>query len=128
MKKTVYESSDLRRISLQKTVVWEEGWKQIQEATQQDNIFEFFAKIEIKISQADNREKVLDLIDFYKRILKTDPLNYKALFNLARYYYLLAYGYTDGHKHMVENRKEKQRLYLKQIQCCEQALYSNEER
>lgn len=69
---------------------------------------------------ADNSEKVLQLIDTYKEVLKNEPENYHALWKIGNYFLLMGDAYATG-------RAEK-RSYFKQAEnFCEKAMLTNTE-
>jgi len=97
---------------------WQSGWNLIEEPTERGNVDDLIARANEQINQADNKEKLAELIDTYESILKIDPENYEALWSLGRYYGLMGWGYSDS-------KKEKKPHYVKAIQYAERALYTN---
>ena len=99
---------------------WEEGWNQIEKPKKTGEVNELIAKAKEQIGQADNKEKVMELIDTYETILEIDPVNYEALWSLGRYYNLMGYAYSN-------DKREKAACYMNAIKFCEQAMYTNAE-
>lgn len=122
MKTNLFDNSKLEKISLNKTLPKEKGWVCLHPQTKQDDVEPIFNKISETTKSAHGREGVIELIMLYKSVLDSDQLNYEALWNLGRYYFLLAYGYTESHQ---SAKKKKMALFCEQIKYCEQAMYTN---
>jgi len=99
---------------------WEKGWDQIEKPQKKGEVDELMAKSKEQIGRADNKEKVMELIDTYETILEIDPVHYEALWSLGRYYNLMGYAYSN-------DEKEKEVSYMNAIKFCEQAMYTNPE-
>jgi tetratricopeptide (TPR) repeat protein len=93
-------------------------WKSVESPTETGNTSALISKANRQIDQADNKEKVLELIHTYETILKIDPSNYEALWSLGSYYLLVGMAYPD-------NMHEKESYYKKATKCCERAMYTN---
>jgi len=98
----------------------EYGWQETNPPLLQGDIASLFSSFRRHVEEADNREKVLELIGTLEKITAIDPLNYEALWQLGRYYCLMADAYSTG----VE---EKCEFYEKGRKACERALYGNPE-
>ncbi len=70
-----------------------------------------------KIEKADTPEKIQDLIDTYKEVLKIDPENYKALWSLGRYYVVITFD--------IDDKVLLRKYCLAAIHYCERTIYSN---
>lgn len=92
--------------------------KSVEGPTETGNSSECIAKANRQIDEADNREKVLELIQTYESALRIDPANYEALWSLGSYYSLMGMAYPD-------NMHEKESYYKKAMKCCERAMYTN---
>ena len=55
-----------------------------------------FDKADTQIMQADNKEKVFELLRTYEDILEINPLNFDALWRLGRYYIVLVLAYSES--------------------------------
>jgi tetratricopeptide (TPR) repeat protein len=97
---------------------WEEGWDQIGEPQKKGDVNAVLATANYQIMQADNKEKVLQLVKTYESVLEIDPYNYEALWSLGRYYLLLGLAYTN-------NPAEKNGYFIKAIAYCERGMYTN---
>lgn len=97
---------------------WEEGWKAAEKASLKGDVAALLAKANRQANDADNRDKVLELIKTYESVLKIDPQNYEALNSLGTYYLLMGYGYSA-------NADEKKADFIKVIQYCERGMYTN---
>lgn len=73
-----------------------------------------------QIMRADNKEKLMRLLETYERVLEIDPSNYEALWSLGRYNVVMVLGYT-------ESRGEKGKHNLAAIHYCEQAMKTHPE-
>ena len=93
-------------------------WDYSEKPTETGNIFPLFAKAKKQIREADNREKVIELIHTYEAILRIDPSNYEALWSLGSYYLLAGMAYPDS-------MDEKESYYKSAMKCCERAMYTN---
>ncbi len=99
-------------------LTWEPGWKQIPEPSAVGETASLLRKADKLINEADNEEKLRDLISTYEKVLKIDPSNYEVLWSLGRYYILMGCGYADS-------KKEKKDYYLKALHYCERGMYTN---
>jgi hypothetical protein len=99
---------------------WENGWQQIEAPKKTGNVDELIARANEQITRANNKEKLMELIDAYEAVLEIDPANYEVLWNLGRYCNLMGYAYSD-------NKKEKGVYFMKAVKFCEQAMYTNPE-
>ncbi|MCD6298555.1 MAG: hypothetical protein J7M30_15525, partial [Deltaproteobacteria bacterium] len=93
-------------------------WNQVAEPTETGNISALIANAKRQTGEADNKEKVMDLIHTYEAVLRIDPSNYEALWSLGSYYLLVGMAYPD-------NRDEKESYYKRAMKCCERAMYTN---
>jgi len=93
-------------------------WNHFEKPTGTGNIFPLFAKANRQIGEADNREKVMELIHTYESVLRIDPANYEALWSLGSYCLLVGMAYPD-------NMDEKEDYYKKAIKSCERAMHTN---
>jgi tetratricopeptide (TPR) repeat protein len=93
-------------------------WKSVEGPTETGNALALIAKSNRQIGEADNKEKVLELIHTYESVLRTNPANYEALWSLGSYYLLVGMAYPD-------NRDGKESYYKKAMKCCERAMYTN---
>jgi len=84
------------------------------------DISALFDKADAQIMQADNKEKVFELLRTYEDILEIDPFNFDALWRLGRYYVVLVFAYSD-------NRDQKGKYNLTAMRYCEQAMNTNPE-
>lgn len=100
------------------TMFWKSGWLQDEQPSKQGNILELLNKANQLVQSADNKEKVLELIDIYENALKIDSKNQEALTGAAQYSCLIGMGYSD-------NNEEKRTYFLKTIHHCEQIMYLN---
>jgi len=64
-------------------------------STGNKDVIALHEKAESQILAADTKEKLLDLIQTYESILKSDPENRKALSGLGRFCFLAGLGYAD---------------------------------
>lgn len=79
---------------------------------------EIFAKADQIEKNADTAEEVEQLIETYKEVLKSDPLNYYALWKIGNYHILMGAAYS-------EKRKDKKYHYREAIRFCEKAMAIN---
>ena len=93
-------------------------WNQVAEPTETGNISALIANAKRQTGEADNKEKVMDLIHTYESVLRIDPSNYEVLWSLGSYYLLVGMAYPD-------NRDEKESYYKRAMKCCERAMYTN---
>ena len=70
------------------------------------------------MDRADNRENLLEAISAFKEVLRADPENYKALYELSNGYILLGDGYS-------ERTSERIRHYRSALLYSERAMYTN---
>jgi tetratricopeptide (TPR) repeat protein len=99
---------------------WEPGWKQIEKPSMKGDVNALFARVERLKGQADTKEKLSDLIQAYRDIIKVDPQNYEALWSVARYYHLTAMAYSPTKAELRSNA-------LEAIKYSEQAMYTNKD-
>ncbi len=97
---------------------WKLGWLQDEQPSKQGDILELLNKANQLIQSADNKEKVLELMDTYENALKIDSKNREALTGAAQYSCLIGIGYSD-------KNEEKRTYFLKTINRCEQIMYLN---
>jgi tetratricopeptide (TPR) repeat protein len=67
---------------------------------------------------AGTREDVEKLIEAYKQIEKSDPLDYRALWKIGNYHMLMGAAYA-------EKRKTKKYHYKEAVKYCEKAMCTN---
>lgn len=97
-----------------------EGWKSAGPATGTGDVKALMASADALYNTADTAEKVKAVIDAYEKILTIEPANFEALTRLGEFTFLYAYIYnTDA--------KVKDEYYIKSIQYCERAMYTNPE-
>lgn len=96
----------------------EYGWEKTGPPAQKVDLRPLFAKFHRQLANADDRAKVLGLIGTLEEITGIDPMNYEALWQLGRYYLLMADAYAEG-------SEEKKKSYTKGRLACERALYRN---
>jgi tetratricopeptide (TPR) repeat protein len=97
---------------------WKAGWKQFKQPSIKGDISSLLDKANQQISEANTKEKVLELIRTYETVLKIDPENREALSGLGSYCLLMGYGYA-------ENDEEKEKYLLRAIKYNEQLMYTN---
>ena len=74
---------------------WENGWHQIEAPKKTGNVDELIARANEQITRANNKEKLMELIDAYEAVLEIDPANYEVLWSLGRYCNLMGYAYSS---------------------------------
>lgn len=99
---------------------WEPGWEGIEKPTKTGDVSDLLTKANEQIGLADTKDKVVQLVKTYERVLEIDPTNYEALWSLGRYWWLVGFAYSD----LVEY---KEACYKRAIQYCERAMYGNSE-
>jgi len=97
---------------------WEEGWKSVEQPSSKGDVKALLAEAEKKKSEADTKEKVLEFLKVYESVIRIEPGNYEALYNLGDFYFLVGYGYAA-------DMKEKDKYYIKAARYCERAMYTN---
>jgi len=99
---------------------WEPGWDRIEKPTKTGDVSALLTKANEQIGLADTKDKVVQLVETYERVLEIEPTNYEALWSLGRYWLLLGHAYSD-------TIQKKVSCYNHVIQYCERAMYGNPE-
>ncbi len=97
---------------------WQPGWKQFGQSSANEDVNALLEEAERKIIKADTKDKMLDLIKTYEKILQTDPKHLVALVETGRYCLIMGFGY-------VNTMDEKAVYYLKAVKHFEQLMYLN---
>jgi tetratricopeptide (TPR) repeat protein len=101
-------------------LAWEPGWKMAQAPAVKGDVNALNDKAKNIESVADTKEKVQQMIAAYEDALKIDPQNFTALQQLGIYYFYM--GFANG-----EDKADKKSNYIKALQYCERAMYTNAE-
>jgi hypothetical protein len=96
----------------------EYGWEKIGKPAPGGDISPLVAVFHRQQASADDRRKVLELIGTLEKIVEIEPMNYAALWQIGRYYSLMADAYST-------DSAEKKDYYRKARMACERAVYSN---
>lgn len=107
-------------ISVTGCISWDEGWKTKVQASGTGDVKTLPASAASLETTADNARKVKDVIAAYDKAIAIDPGNYNALAKAGEFAMLNAYIYA-------KDTKEKEAYYLKAINYCERAMYTNPE-
>lgn len=83
-------------------------------------VTDLLAEANEQMMNANNKERLQELLGTYRRVLEIDPSNYEALWSLGRYNVVMVLGYT-------ESRREKEMHNLAAIRYCERAMNTNPE-
>ncbi len=75
-------------------------------------------KADTLIRNADSKEKLMHIIRIYEKVLRADPQNYKALYELGHLYLLVGDGYS-------KKTGEKKDFFKKALYYNEHAMYIN---
>ena len=97
---------------------FEEGWKQFKKPTRTGDVSVLLGRGYEQLNEADNRQKILDIIKTLEAVLEIDPYNYEALSGLGGLYFFVGVAYSD-------NKEEKKEYYLASVKYNEQAMYTN---
>lgn len=101
-------------------VSFKPGWNEYQEKVSAEDIELLFDEARKIEASAATAEELISLIEVLKKIEKTDPYHYQALWTIGHYYMLMGAAYA-------EDKKEKSSYYREAIQYCERAMCANEE-
>lgn len=101
-------------------ISWDEGWKAKVQGTGQGDIKALLASVTPLEASADSGDKVKNIIAIYEKINSIEPGKYETLSKLGEYTFLYSYIY-------VTDKKVKEEYYIKSLQYCEQAMYTNPE-
>ena len=101
-------------------LAWDPGWKLAQEPAVKGDVKALLEKAKKIENEADTKEKVRQLITTYEDAYRADPQNLDAAVGAGRYYFFMAYAYSDG-------KEEKKTNYVKALQFLERAMYLNPE-
>ncbi|HPJ36046.1 MAG TPA: TRAP transporter TatT component family protein [Spirochaetota bacterium] len=107
-------------ISVTGCISWDEGWKTKVQTTGTGDVKALLASAASLEATADTAAKVKDVIAAYEKVIAIDPGNYDALAKAGEFAMLNGYIYA-------KNKKEKEEYYLKAINYCERAMYTNPE-
>lgn len=91
---------------------WKPGWKMVRNMDAKGDVNAILKKANKLEHNADTKKKVGELIKVYESALNTEPFNRTVLTDLARNWFLMAYGYGM-------DAEEKSRYYVKSIQYSE---------
>lgn len=105
-------------IVLSSCATFEPGWNTVEVKESNVHPEVIFAKADQFEENADTAEEVELLIETYKEVLKSDPLNYYALWKIGNYHILMGAAYA-------EKRKDKKYHYREAIRYCEKAMAIN---
>lgn len=105
-------------IALSSCATFEPGWNTVEIKESQVDKNQLIAKAHIIESTAASAEQVELLIETFKEVLKTDPLNYYALWKIGNYHILMGAAYA-------EKKKDKKYHYQEAIKYCEKAMATN---
>jgi hypothetical protein len=98
--------------------IYSPDW-QIPESTDREtDIDGLLQEADTLVQNADNKEKLMDIITLYKTVLQTDPQNYKALYELGHLSLLVGDGYST-------KTGEKKNFFKKALYYNEHAMYTN---
>lgn len=101
-------------------ISWDEGWKTKVQATGQGDVKALLAFAVSLEGSADSADKILDVIKAYEKVIAVEPANFEALLKLGEFTYLYGYIYA-------RDKKVKEEYYLKSLNYCERAMYTNPE-
>lgn len=107
-------------ISFTGCISWDEGWKTKVQASGTGDVKALLAAAASLETTADTADKVKNVITAYEKIIAIDPGNYNALAKAGEFAMLNGYIYA-------KDKKEKEEYYLKSINYCERAMYTNPE-
>ncbi len=107
-------------ISVTGCISWDEGWKTKVQASGTGDTKALLASAASLEATADTAAKVKDVIAAYEKVIAIDPGNYDALSKAGEFAMLNGYIYA-------RETKEKEEYYLKSINYCERAMYTNPE-
>lgn len=107
-------------ISFTGCISWDEGWKTKVQASGTGDVKALLAAAASLETTADTADKVKNVIAAYEKIIAIDPGNYNALAKAGEFAMLNGYIYA-------KDTKEKEEYYLKSINYCERAMYTNPE-
>jgi len=85
-----------------------------------DPVNYFLGQAKRQLMEADDRDKLAELIETYEQVIDFAPDNYEALWSLGRYWGLMGMGYA-------EEVEEKERCYVTARDYCERGLRTNPE-
>lgn len=101
-------------------ISWNEGWKTKYQPTGQGDVKALLATASSFAETADTADKVKNVIAAYEKVIAVDPENYDALSRLGEFNHLYAYIYAT-------EKDVKKEYYIKALQYCERAMYTNPE-
>ncbi len=105
-------------IALSSCATFEPGWNTVEIKESQVDKNQLIARAHSIESTAASAEQVELLIETFKEVLKTDPLNYYALWKIGNYHILMGAAYA-------EKKKDKKYHYQEAIKYCEKAMATN---
>jgi tetratricopeptide (TPR) repeat protein len=105
-------------LALTQCFTYHPDWQIPESVDRETNIDKIIQKTNSLVHNADSKEKVMELISLYESVLRADPQNFKALYELSHLYLLAGDGYS-------EKKSEKKVFFKRSLRNSEHAMYTN---